>query len=139
MLVRPGKMQLDARSCEAYYSLQQTGGNVYFKGVPYQRGYGLFGDFRRFITPMIIRAGKYLGGQLLRTGENILTDVSEVISFRDSARDRSRETSGRIKDDIFQKLQHGKDIKRKHLPRISQSKNKTRSKKKRKGAEDIFS
>ncbi|GBN52646.1 hypothetical protein AVEN_40918-1, partial [Araneus ventricosus] len=54
-------MQLDARSCEAYYRLQQTGGNVYFKGVPYQRGYGLFGDLRRFITPMIIRAGKYLG------------------------------------------------------------------------------
>ncbi|GBM87717.1 hypothetical protein AVEN_19810-1, partial [Araneus ventricosus] len=60
-------MQLDTRSFEAYYRLQQMGGNVYFTGVPYQRSYGLFGDLRRFTPPLAMRAGKYLGGQLLRT------------------------------------------------------------------------
>ncbi|GBM53883.1 hypothetical protein AVEN_64812-1 [Araneus ventricosus] len=36
------------------------------------------------------------------------------------------ETSGRIKDDIFQKLQHGKGMKRKRSPRKSQSKHDPR-------------
>ncbi|GFU41387.1 uncharacterized protein NPIL_497451 [Nephila pilipes] len=132
-------MQLNTRSCEAYYRLQQTGGNVYFTGIPHQRGYGFFGDLRRFITPLAMTAGKYLGGQMLRTGKNVLSDVSGGASFRDSAKRRFRETSGRIRDDIFQKLQQGKDIKRKRSSRKAHSEKKKRPRRKRKKVEDIFS
>ncbi|GFT80901.1 transposable element Tcb2 transposase [Trichonephila clavipes] len=99
-------MHLSKKDCELYYQ-HQVGGN-YFQGSPYQRGYGFFGDLRRYITPLALRAGKYLGNHLLRTGKNVVHDVAGGTSFKDSARNRLRETSKQIKDDFFRKLQEGK-------------------------------
>ncbi|GFY03870.1 uncharacterized protein F54H12.2 [Trichonephila clavipes] len=101
-------MHLSKKDCELYYQ-HQVGGN-YFQGSPYQRGYGFFGDLRRYITPLALRAGKYLGNHLLRTGKNVVHDVAGRTSFKDSARNRLRETSKQIKDDFFRKLQEGKGI-----------------------------
>ncbi|GFS58226.1 uncharacterized protein F54H12.2 [Trichonephila clavipes] len=91
-------MHLSKKDCKLYYQ-HQVGGN-YFQGSPYQRGYGFFGDLRRYITPLALRAGKYLGNHLLRTGKNVVHDVAGGTSFKDSARNRLRETSKQIKDDF---------------------------------------
>ena len=127
-------MHLNAKDCETYYCAQ-VGGGAYFQGIPHQRGYGFFGDLRRYITPLAIRAGRYLGKQLLHAGKNVITDVASGTPIRDSTRNRLRETSNKIKQDIFQKLQQGKGIKRKRQKRSCQSKAKRRKSTYR----DIFS
>lgn len=128
------KMHLNAKDCESYYC-DQIGGN-YFQGIPHQRGYGFFQDLSRYITPIAIKAGRYLGNQFLQTGRNVISDVASGASFKDSARNRLRETSKKIKSDIFQKLQHGKGgINRKRKRKKSQSSSKCRKTTPR----DIFS
>lgn len=120
-------MHLNAKDCESYYCAQiGHGSGSYFQGIPYQRGYGFFGDLRRYITPLAFKAGRYLGNQLLKTGKNVITDVAAGTSFRDSTRNRFQETSKKIKDDIFQKLQRGQGIKRKRAKKSCQSKRKQR-------------
>lgn len=117
-------MHLNAKDCEQYYC-QQVGGN-YFQGVGIQRGFGFFGSIRRHFTPLAITAGKYLGKHLLRTGKGVLTDLASGRSFKDSARSRIGETSKQIKEDILQRLQHGKGIKRKYRQKSGQTKRKCR-------------
>lgn len=117
-------MHLNAKDCESYYCAQVGGGA--FVGNPHQRGYGIFRDLSRFITPIALRAGRYLGRRLLDTGRNVLTDVASGSSLKHSARNRIHETSKKIKDDIFQKLQQGQGIKRKRKKESKQSKAKRR-------------
>ncbi|GFT01552.1 uncharacterized protein TNCV_270431 [Trichonephila clavipes] len=65
-------MHLDPKACENYYCAQvQTGGGPYFQGVGHQRGYGMFSNLFRFITPIAMKAGKYLGKHLLSAGSKI--------------------------------------------------------------------
>lgn len=126
-------MHLSSKDCEEYYC-RQVGGS-YFQGqTAYQRGGGFFGDIKRYITPLAVRAGKYLGKQLLRTGQGVLTDVAGGRSFKESARSRVGETSKRIKDDIIHRLQHGKGIKRKRKRQSVQ----TQKKRRKTGIDDIF-
>ncbi|GFS82314.1 uncharacterized protein NPIL_308731 [Nephila pilipes] len=117
-------MHLSKKDCEIYHQ-HQVGGNL-FQGSPYQRGYGFFGDLKRYVTPLALRAGKYLGNHLLRTGKNVVDDVVGGTSFKDATRSRCRETSKQIKDDFFQKLQRDKDIKRRAKNKRTHSKPKRR-------------
>lgn len=119
-------MHLNAKDCEDYYC-NQVGGN-FFQGHAYQRGYGFFGDLRRFITPLAVRAGKYLGKELWRTGKGVLTDVAGGSSLKDSARSHLGAASKRIKADVLHRLQqqHGKGIKRKPVRKSVQCKKKRR-------------
>lgn len=115
------EMHLNARDCESYYCAQVGGGN-YFHGIAHQRGHGYFRDIGRRISPYLFKAGRYLGKQLFQTGKNVITDVASGSSFRDSERNRFRETSKKIKNDIFEKLQQGKGIKRKRCRKQNQTK-----------------
>ena len=117
-------MHLNAKQCETYYCSQVGSGGPYFHGVPFQRGYGFFGDLKRYITPLALKAGSYLGKRLLETGKNVISDVASGSTFRDSAGNRIKETSKRIKKDVFENLQHGKGIKRKRNRKACQSKRK---------------
>ncbi|GFR24470.1 uncharacterized protein TNCT_296651 [Trichonephila clavata] len=73
----------------------------------------MFSNLFRFITPIALKAGKYLGKHLLSTGSKVMSDVVSGSSLKDSARSRFRETSKKIKDDIMHKIQSGSGIKRK--------------------------
>lgn len=129
-------MHLDAYDCEKYYC-SQVGGGPYFSGVAHQRGYGFFGDLARYITPIALKAGKYLGKKLLNTGANVISDVASGTPLRGSARSRFKEATGQIKEDLFKQLQqHGKGIKRKRKTSKKQSNTKRR---KEKHYHDIFS
>ncbi|GFW80302.1 uncharacterized protein TNCV_2944361 [Trichonephila clavipes] len=101
-------MHLDPKACENYYCAQvQTGGGPYFQGVGHQRGYGMFSNLFRFITPIAMKAGKYLGKHLLSAGSKVVSDVAAGASLKDSAKSRFRETTKKIKDDILHKIQTG--------------------------------
>lgn len=128
-------MHLNAKDCETYYCSQVGGGGLYFQGVPHQRGAGFFQDLTRYVSPILLRAGKYLGRQFLQTGKNVVTDVASGSSFRDATQNRLRETSRKIKDDFFQKFQSGKGIKRKRNNRKTQ----TKAKRSKRSHKDIFS
>ncbi|KAG8174390.1 hypothetical protein JTE90_002477 [Oedothorax gibbosus] len=110
-------MHLNARDCEHYYC-SQVGGSYFQGSTAYQRGSGLFGDIRRFVSPLAIKVGAYLGKHALRAGKNVLTDVASGKTFKESARSRLGETSKQIKYDILQRLQHGKGIKRKKKAKV---------------------
>ncbi|GFQ80480.1 uncharacterized protein TNCT_300071 [Trichonephila clavata] len=132
-------MHLDRRACQDYYCSQLQNGGSYFQGVSHQRGYGMFSNLFRMISPIAMKAGKYLGKHILSTGSKVMSDVVSGTSLKDSTRARLKETSKNIKDDILHKLQSGSGIKRKksrnknHLPRAK------RSRKNSKAAVDIFS
>lgn len=127
-------MHLHPEDCVNYYCNQVGGSHPYFQGVAHQRGYGFFGDLRRYITPIALRAGKYLGKQLLQTGTNVMQDVASGQTFKDSARARMRETSKKVKSDFFKTLQSGGGIKRKQ----SSKKAHSAKRKRRKITKDIF-
>lgn len=131
-------MHLKSEDCIDYYCNQVGGAHPYYQGITYQRGYGFFGDLRRYITPIAIKAGKYLGKQLFRTGRDVINDVSEGHAFKDSAKTRIRETSKRMKNDFFEKLQSGRGIKRKRNAKRPQSSKKTK-RRKCTAPKDIFS
>lgn len=128
-------MHLNQQLCHDYYCQQQSGGGPLFHGVAHQRGYGFFGDLGRYNTPFALRAGKYLGEKLLRTGSNVIDDITSGSSFKQAARTRLRETGKVIKDDILKKLQRGKGIKRKR----SRQSRQTKAKPRKKVVKDIFS
>ncbi|GFU52042.1 uncharacterized protein F54H12.2, partial [Nephila pilipes] len=52
------------------------GGGAYFQGASHQRGYGMFSNLIRYITPIAMKAGKYLGKHLLNTGSKVMSDVA---------------------------------------------------------------
>ncbi|GFR03769.1 uncharacterized protein TNCT_612441 [Trichonephila clavata] len=106
-------MHLDRRACQDYYCSQLQNGGSYFQGVSHQRGYGMFSNLFRMISPIAMKAGKYLGKHILSTGSKVMSDVVSGTSLKDSARARLKETSKNIKDDILHKLQSGSGIKRK--------------------------
>lgn len=149
-------MRLHAKDCELYYCRQVGGGDPYFQGILHQRGYGFFADLRRHMTPLLIRAGKYLGKRMLETGRNVMEDVSSGSSIRDATRKRLRETAKGIKGDIFQKLQSGGTLvqpSRRSLHNkillakltrqlgsgIKRKRRKTSTQSKKKRCEDVFS
>jgi len=90
-----------------YYSAQaQKGGGAYFSGRLFQRGYGgqrgrgigsIFGSLFRKALPFLTTASKTLGRAALKTGANVLSDTAEGGDFRNSLRNRMRETGGELK------------------------------------------
>ncbi|GFS68789.1 uncharacterized protein TNCV_408841 [Trichonephila clavipes] len=132
-------MHLDPKACENYYCAQvQTGGGPYFQGVGHQRGYGMFSNLFRFITPIAMKAGKYLGKHLLSAGSKVVSDVAAGASLKDSAKSRFRETTKKIKDDILHKIQTGSGIKKKESIQKNHYQRVKRRRKKLEEA-DIFS
>ncbi|GFQ84233.1 uncharacterized protein F54H12.2 [Trichonephila clavata] len=103
-------MHLDRRACQDYYCSQLQNGGSYFQGVSHQRGYGMFSNLFRMISPIAMKAGKYLGKHILSTGSKVMSDVVSGTSLKDSTRARLKETSKNIKDDILHKLQSGSGV-----------------------------
>lgn len=67
------KMYLYVKDYQRYYCMQAGGGNSsnYFQEVRYQRGGRWFQNIFRSISPLMIKAGKYFGENLLQTGSNM--------------------------------------------------------------------
>lgn len=126
-------MHLDQKECEHYYC-NQIGSGQYFTGINHQRGYGLFSQIFRQIRPLALKTAKYLGRKMLKSGTDIVSDLEHGTSLRNSVRNRFKEATSQIKDDLFRKLeQEGKGYKRRRPPKKKHLINKKLKRK------DIFS
>ena len=85
---------------ETYYLNQAGfGGLPYYKGSPYQRGYGLggiLGGVMRTIVPMLKSTGKTLLREGLKTGTGILADAIDGQNIKESASSRFRQSARRL-------------------------------------------
>ncbi|GFX90523.1 uncharacterized protein TNCV_4335261 [Trichonephila clavipes] len=70
-----------------------------------------------------MKAGKYLGKQLLSTGQNVLEDMSQGKSFKEASKYQLRQVGEEIKKDILHKLKSG-GVKRKKQSSRRQTKRK---------------
>ncbi|GFS72300.1 uncharacterized protein TNCV_1827141 [Trichonephila clavipes] len=69
-------------------------GVPYYEGVSFQKGYGLGGIFRRLFRaalPFLVKGGKAVGKEALRTGTRVVSDVLSGENFKIAARKRSEE------------------------------------------------
>ncbi|GFT40921.1 uncharacterized protein TNCV_1412401 [Trichonephila clavipes] len=60
-------------------------GVPYYEGVSFQKGYGLGGIFRRLFRaalPFLIKEGKAVGKEALRTGKRVVSDVLSGEKFQ---------------------------------------------------------
>ncbi|GFR15560.1 uncharacterized protein TNCT_294901 [Trichonephila clavata] len=91
-------MHLDQKACENYYLSQvQSGGGRIFMELATKEGMECSQIYSDFITPIAMKAGKYLGKHILSAGSKVMSDVASGSSLKDSARSRFRQTSKQIK------------------------------------------
>jgi hypothetical protein len=121
---------------DQYYSRQQKGSGDFpvYVGRYRQRGHGLgnmIGSLFRRILPYL----KTFAPIALRTGANIVEDVSKGKSWKDAAFERVPETISRVA--FGNKNQSGSGVRRRRIKRKRQAKTKRRTK--RVKSRDIFS
>ncbi|GFT50339.1 uncharacterized protein NPIL_151571 [Nephila pilipes] len=90
-------MELDRKACQHSYCMQVGGSGAYFQGASHKRGYGMLSNLIRYITPIAMKARKYLGKHLINTGSKVMSDVATGSFFKDSAKSRFLETSKKTK------------------------------------------
>lgn len=81
-----------------YYLEQAGSGYSVYRGSRYQRGHGIASFFKglfRAALPMFKSGARAIGHEVLRSGANVLTDISENKSLRQSLLERATE-SGRV-------------------------------------------
>jgi hypothetical protein len=127
--------------------MHRGGFNVY-RGAPFQRGYGLGDQFRRFfswIVPIVSRhalpalkeVGQTVGKEALSTAADIAKDTISGKNFREAAEERVSSAIETLKTKAEEKLLKGKGVKGKGIKRSKKMKKYTIIKKK-KELDDIF-
>ncbi|GFV39432.1 uncharacterized protein F54H12.2 [Trichonephila clavipes] len=105
-------------------------GLTHYKGINFQKGYGIGGIFRRLFRaalPFLVKGGKTIGKEVLMTGSRVASDVLSGENFKEAVRTRSRESGKKLAQksiDRFQsKVGKGqyKRYKRKHSPECVKS------------------
>ena len=88
---------------EKYYIHQAGSGLAGFRGIRYQRGRGFFG---RLLSGAVYPLLRFLGKNLLRTGENVATDVldSDDFSFQNLKDVTKKNLQSRAKDVLGETL-----------------------------------
>lgn len=121
-----------------YYKNQAETNFPVFRGVKYQRGYGLGGVFRRlfrFIMPLVKEHGlpllRSVGESAIKGVSNLANDAIKGKNFKESAEQRFKETFKELKDKTLMK---GSGINRKRKSLIRTLKPKITKKRKK----DIF-
>ena len=108
------------------YFVDQAGGNLdiaYYRGMPYQRGYGRFSSFaRRFGIP----AMKYLFKHGLEFGKNLYSDIREGKDVRESLKSNLKKRVSSTLQDIDEKIKQSGTGMRKRPRLFSYKKKKTR-------------
>lgn len=100
-----------------------------FVGSPHQRGHGGIGSFLaglfRRVLPLLSRGAKAVGKEALRTGMNIVSDVTtQNTPIRESFKNRVRESGENLKrkaEEKLDKLMEGSGYKKARYLAIPQS------------------
>ncbi|GFX33984.1 uncharacterized protein F54H12.2 [Trichonephila clavipes] len=70
-------------------------GLTHYKGINFQKGYGIGGIFRRLFRaalPFLVKGGKTIGKEVLMTGSRVASDVLSGENFKEAVKTRSRES-----------------------------------------------
>ena len=113
----------------------QIGGSEFYKGLPWQKGYGiggLLGSLARRFIPLLKPLAKSAGKKLLRAGTSIVSDIIDGKPVGDVLQDR------------LKKINRKKTVHQDNRPKKRNKKRRRRDssvipKKRRRGKQDIFS
>ncbi|GFV84449.1 uncharacterized protein TNCV_5007131 [Trichonephila clavipes] len=70
-------------------------GLTHYKGINFQKGYGIGGIFRqlfRAALPFLVKGGKTIGKEVLMTGSRVASDVLSGENFKEAVKTRSKES-----------------------------------------------
>ncbi|GFX67110.1 uncharacterized protein TNCV_590261 [Trichonephila clavipes] len=74
-------------------------GLTHYKGINFQKGYGIGGIFLRlFIAalPFLVKGGKTIGKEVLMTGSRVASDVLSEENFKEAVKTRIRESGKKL-------------------------------------------
>ncbi|GBN18930.1 hypothetical protein AVEN_190190-1 [Araneus ventricosus] len=96
------------KSFEDYY-LQQTGNGLdFYRGTAYQSGYGgvggLFRSFFRSAIPLFKSGAKAIGKQILKSGLDVMSDISRGDKPKQAAQRRFKEAGKILTDKAASKV-----------------------------------
>ncbi|GFT89567.1 uncharacterized protein TNCV_2589101 [Trichonephila clavipes] len=102
-------------------------GLTHYKGINFQKGYGIGGIFRllfRAALPFLVKGGKTIGKEVLMTGSRVASDVLSGENFKEAVKTRSKESGKKLAQKAIDRVQSmvGKgQYKRKHSPECVKS------------------
>ncbi|GFU82026.1 uncharacterized protein F54H12.2 [Trichonephila clavipes] len=102
-------------------------GLTHYKGINFQKGYGIGGIFRRLFraaSPFLVKGGKTIGKEVLMTGSRVASDVLSGENFKEAVKTRSRESGKKLAQKAIDRVQSmvGKgQYKKKHSPEYVKS------------------
>lgn len=92
---------------EDFFNENQYGGNLYFEGIPYQRGFGknqvgrgignVLGSIWRLASPALKKVAPIVGNEVLEASKRILSDISSGKSFTNAAAENLSSTVSKVK------------------------------------------
>ncbi|GFW43333.1 uncharacterized protein F54H12.2 [Trichonephila clavipes] len=118
---------VDMQSLENLIKGQIGSGLTHYKGINFQKGYGIGGIFRqlfRAALPFLVKGGETIGKEVLMTGSRVASDVLSGENFKEAVKTRSRESGKKLAQKAIDRVQSmvGKgQYKRKHSPECVKS------------------
>ena len=106
---------------EEYYYNQAGSGIGGFSGLRYQKGNGFFGRLiSGTVLPLLKKVLPFLGRTAMETGIGIAKDVSEGKKFKDSFKERAKESGKKISEAALakaEKMMSGSGIRKRRRQR----------------------
>ena len=91
--------------CDAHFSGRGNPLKLYRGPVFNHVGFGFFSDFFKRLVPFISqKVLPYVGAKLSDAGKNVISDLSEGTSFKESLKRTAKRTLESTKDDLFKKM-----------------------------------
>ena len=119
-----------------YTSSYQNGNGIQsFRGPTLQRGYGLGGFFKglaRSFAPVLKRGLVHAGKKAVKTGIQVLQDVSSGKSFKKAIKERGKQNINEMVSDIKSEIKQNASTRKRILKKKGSLKNQKKKKK------DIF-
>ncbi|GFT12058.1 uncharacterized protein TNCV_726451 [Trichonephila clavipes] len=103
------------------------GSDSHYKGINFQKGYGIGGIFRRLFRaalPFLVKGGKTIEKEVLMTGSRVASDVLSGENFKEAVKTRNKESGKKLAQKAIDRVQSmvGKgQYKRKHSPECVKS------------------
>jgi hypothetical protein len=101
----------DAQFWQAFLQQEQQGGG--FIGQPYQRGAGIGSFFRslfRMAAPVLKRAAKAVGKQVLKTGADVVVDVARGGDLAPTLEAHGREALASLAERSSKRIREAKQL-----------------------------
>ncbi|GFT49601.1 uncharacterized protein TNCV_3367541 [Trichonephila clavipes] len=93
---------------EDHYAGQIGSGLTHYKGINFQKGYGIGGIFRRLFRaalPFLVKGGKTIGKEVLMTGSRVASDVLSGENFKEAVKTRSKESGKKLAQKAIDRVQ----------------------------------